>query len=251
MSFRISEPRALQLKGVAKRWYPLLLKVLKSEKDTLKIQPIIRANYRLKMTEVPKLYTGEDIKVLEEPRSFRLVSLPRQDVDNYLALTSDDCCIILFSRPESFKNNENTVIDRLNLSLSMKLKIYEFSLESDPQLQLVKKDKRDGRFEFERPEVTLIRKHQRLLDIEDRVHDKQASAIATAVTEGMISVIKQVKEEEKVKVKEEEYDDWENLMPPMTSRRHSADSLQNGGARARPPTGVRPRGGAYPIIQMK
>ena len=52
MSFRISEPRALQLEGVAKRWYPLLLKVLKSDKDTLKIQPI-RANYRLKMTEVP------------------------------------------------------------------------------------------------------------------------------------------------------------------------------------------------------
>jgi len=80
MSFRISKPRALQLKGIAKRWYPLLLKVLKSDEDTLKIQPL-RANYRLKMTEVPHLYTGADIKVLEEPM-LQLVKKDRRE-DSY------------------------------------------------------------------------------------------------------------------------------------------------------------------------
>jgi len=95
--------------------------------------------------------------------------------------------------------------------------------------------------------VTLIRKHQRLLDIEDRVHDKQASSIATAVKQGMIEVITQFKVEEKVKIKEEEDDTWRNLMSPMTSRRHSADSLQHGGARARPPPSVRLHGGANPV----
>jgi len=67
----------------------------------------------------------------------------------------------------------------------MKLKINQFSL--------CKKDRRDNSFELELPQVTLLRKHQKLLDIEDRVHDKQAGAIAEAVTKGMISVIKQVK----------------------------------------------------------
>ena len=155
MGFRISEPRALQLKGIAKRWYPLLLRGLKSDKDTLKLQPI-RANYRLKMTEVPRFYSADDIKILEESRSFKLSSLPRQDVENYLALTSDDYGIVIFSRQDSFTNNENTVIDGLNLSISLKLKLYEFTLESDTQLQLFKKDRREDRYEFERPEVTLI-----------------------------------------------------------------------------------------------
>jgi len=89
MSFRISEPRALQLEGVAKRWYPILLKVLQSDTDSLKRQPI-RANYRLKMTTVPKLYTEEDIKSLEEPRSFKLDCLPKHDIENHMALMSEN-----------------------------------------------------------------------------------------------------------------------------------------------------------------
>ena len=73
--FKISEPRELQLSGIAKRWYSLLLRALNNDEESLRLQPI-EAAYRLQLTQVPRFYSGEDIKLLESSRSFQLTSLP-------------------------------------------------------------------------------------------------------------------------------------------------------------------------------
>ena len=106
MCFKISEPRELQLTGIARRWHRLLLRALNSDEETLRLQPI-QAAYRLQLTQVPRFYSAEDIKLLEGSRAFQLTSLPRRDDENYIGLTSNDCTIILYNRPESFSNNEN------------------------------------------------------------------------------------------------------------------------------------------------
>ena len=105
MCFRVTEPRMLQLSGVAKRWHGLLLRALNNDEESLKLVPI-EPDYRLQLKNVPRLYSGEEIKLLESNRSFQLTTLPQRIDENYIALTSSACTIILYSRQEAFSNSE-------------------------------------------------------------------------------------------------------------------------------------------------
>ena len=96
-------------------------------------------------------------------------------------------------------------MERLNLTLSLKIKIWELTLESDVDLQMVKRDRNKDIYNFELPETTLQRKSQQTLDIEDRASDKQSSIIAEAVAISMCTVLdKYIDKEVKPEIKEED-----------------------------------------------
>ena len=192
LCFRVTEPRMLQLSSVAKRWHNLLLRALDNDEESLKLVPI-EPDYRLQLTNVPRLYSGEEIKLLESNRSFQLTTLPQRVDENYIALTSGACKIILYSWKEAFSLSDKKTVEKLNLTLSLKIKVWELTLESDVLLMMVKKDRNENLYDFERPETTLLRKSQRVLDIEDRASDKQSNIIAEAVAQSMITVIKRYK----------------------------------------------------------
>ena len=234
----------LQLSSVAKRWQNLLLRALDNDEESLKLVPI-EPDYRLQLTNVPRLYSGEEIKLLESNRSFQLTTLPQRIDENYIALTSGACKIILYSRKEAFSLSDKKTVEKLSLTLSLKIKVWELTLESDVLLMMVKKDRNENLNNFEHPETTLLRKSQRALDIGDRASDKQSNIIAEAIAQSMITVIESYNETDNVEPKIKEEDEAEKLRS-FLPRRHSTSSTQILGATALPI--LRHRGRAIPDV---
>ena len=224
LNFRVTEPRKMQLSSVALRWHKLLQRELSDDENHLKMVDI-EPDYRIQMTTVPRNYSGNDIKCLESQRSFRLTPLQLPSFENCLALTCGTCSIVLFERPEAFSLSDRKSVERLNLTISLTSRIWEFTLESDVSLQMVKRNRNEEIYNFELPENTLQRKCNRALDLKEIASDKQLSIIAEAVAVSMCTVLdKYINKEVKPEIREE--DDSE--------RQHSISSNPLFGAAHKP-----------------
>ena len=136
LNFRVTDPRRLQLSSVALRWHQLLIWALSETVENLRTVQI-ENDYRLHQTHQPRDYTGAEIKLLEASRDFILQPLPPRADERFLALVSGTCAIVLFARPEPFTLSDRKVVERLNLTLSLRFCIWEFTLQSDAELQMI------------------------------------------------------------------------------------------------------------------
>ena len=105
---------------------------------------------------------------MEADREFILQPVPSRPDENILAM----CSIELFVRPEMYTLADKKKIERLNLSISLRFRNFEFTLASNTDLRMIKMDRNVELYSFEEKELTLIRKAQQQLEIQEKESTK-------------------------------------------------------------------------------
>ena len=148
LSFIVSPPRNLQLQKVASRWHEQIAKCLKVTKDLI-VQLPLEETYILQNTSQPKIYNGSELAELEKDREFLLTPSPNTTDIIILSLTNGICTINLFSKVDGISLIERKALQKLNLKLSLRFRVYEFTLSSDITLRMIKPNHRVEAYQFE------------------------------------------------------------------------------------------------------
>ena len=234
INFLVNPPRHLQIGSIAARWHELIIKTLVSTKDLITIVPLA-PSYCLQVTEQPKEYSGLELNALESDRQCLLQPVLNSLDNIILSLNCAQCTINLFSREEALTPAERKKLENLKLKITLKFRVFEFTLDSDITLQMIKKDRLIKSYSFECKEETLNRKADQLQEIKTKESNKTGEIISDAVTSSMVACMQRflrVQEEqterERIKRAEEE-----KILPEMKDERHKSHRVLFGHRRER------------------
>ena len=160
ISVKMSPPRILQLQKIASRWHNQIAKCLNVPPDQI-LQVPLKDTYMLQSTTKPKTYSGADLSDLERNRNFILTPSPNSTDTNILSLIHGSCTIILYSRAEGVTTIEAKALLKLNLHIDLKFRLYEFSLQDDENLRMIRPDHKFEIYTFEEKKHTLQRKQKK------------------------------------------------------------------------------------------
>ena len=184
----MSPPRLHLISAVASRWHNQIAKSLNVLPDQISQVPL-QTSYMLQPTTQPKTYSKLDLTNLEKNRDFILTPNPNNSDTNILSLNHGSCSIILFSKVEGISTAEAKTLLQLNLSIELRFRLYEFSLQSDLSLRMVKPDHKIDNYKFEEKRITLKRKQDKEDEAKQIEVDKNGESISNAVSSSILVVM--------------------------------------------------------------
>ena len=185
LAFIVSPPRNLQLQKVAGRWHEQIAKCLKVTKDLI-IQLPFEETYILQTTSQPKTYNGNKLAELEKDRVFLLTPSPNTTDNIILSLTYGICTINFFSKVDGITLIERKALQKLNLTLSLRFRVFEFTLSSDTNLRMCKPNHKLEAYQFEEKGQTMNRKTIREEETRIQEAEKNGQVISDAVSSSIL-----------------------------------------------------------------
>ena len=184
----MSPPRLHLLQKVASCWHNQISKCLNVLPDQI-LQVPLKPSYMLQATTQPRTYTGMDLANLERNRNFILTPNPNNTDINILSLNHGSCSIIIFSKLEGISTAEAKALLQLNLSIELRFRLFEFSLQSDLSLRMVRPDHKIENYKFEEKRITLKRKQDKEDEAKQIEADKNGESISNAVSSSILVVM--------------------------------------------------------------
>ena len=185
LAFINSPPRSLQLQKVAGRWHDQIARCLKVTKDVI-IQLPLEENYILQTTSQPKTYSASDLAELEKDRIFLLTPAKNTTDNIILTLEHGLCSINFFSKVDGISLIERKALQKLNLTLSLRFRVFEFTLSSDTNLRMCKPNHKLQAYQFEEKGQTLGRKAAREEETKLQEAEKNGQVISDAVSSSIL-----------------------------------------------------------------
>ena len=185
LAFIVSPPRNLQLQKVAGRWHEQIAKCLKVTKDLI-VQLPLEETYILQTTSQPKTYNGNKLAELEKDRVFLLTPSTNTTDNIILSLTYGICTINFFSKVDGITLIERKALQKLNLTLSLRFRVFEFTLSSDTNLRMCKPNHKLEAYQFEEKGQTMNRKTIREEETRIQEAEKNGQVISDAVSSSIL-----------------------------------------------------------------
>ena len=160
IAVKMSPPRLHLLQKIASRWHNQISKCLNVSPDQI-LQVPLKSTYMLQATTQPRTYTGADLADLERNRNFILTPSPNTTDINILSLNHGSCSITIYSKLEGITTAEAKSLLQLNLSIELRFRLFEFSLQSDLTLRMVRPDHKLESYRFEEKKITLQRRQEK------------------------------------------------------------------------------------------
>ena len=184
----MSPARLHLLSAVASRWHHQIAKALNVLPDQILQVPLLNT-YLLQLTIQPKTYSKLEVTELEKNRDFILTPNPNNSDTNILSLNHGSCAIVLFSKVEGITTAEAKTLLQLNLAIELRFRLYEFTLQSDLLVRMVKPDHKIDNFKFEEKRITLKRKQDKEDEAKQIEVDKNGESISNAVSSSILVVM--------------------------------------------------------------
>ena len=188
IAINMSPPRIHQLQKITSHWHNQISKCLNVPPDQILLVPL-KDNYMLQSTTQPKTYSGADLSNLERNRNFILTPAPNSTDTNILSLIHGSCTITLYSKAEGISTIEGKALLKLNLQIDLKFRLYEFSLQDDLSLRMIRLDHKFEIYTFEEKKITLQRKQEKEDQLKTLEADKNGESISNAVSASILVVM--------------------------------------------------------------
>ena len=184
----MSPARLHQISAVGKRWHHQIAKALNVLSDQI-LQVTLLPTYLLQLTSQPKTYSKLEVTELEKSRNFILTPNPNNSDINILSLNHGTCTIGLFTKIDGITTAEAKTLKQLNLGIELRFRSFEFTLQSDLMVRMVKIDHKIDDYSFEAKCITLKREQDKKDEAKQLELDKNSEGISSAVSSSILVVI--------------------------------------------------------------
>ena len=210
----MSPARLHLLKNIASRWHNQICKALNVLPDQI-VQVPLKPTYMLEATTQPRTYTGTDIAHLERNRNFLLTPNPNTTDINILSLNHGSCSITIYSKSEGITIAESKSLLQLNLSIELRFRLFEFCLQSDLSLRMVRPSHKVDNYKFEEKRITLQRRQDREDELKQIEVEKNQEGISNAVSASLLAVMTKFVQEDKERKDRDRRRTLEEIMERM------------------------------------